>query len=153
MKKAWQITCLSFIGMGLFTMIHSFAYPYHDKLGPGPGFFPFWMALITMGLSSVLFVQTTWGSVVEKPNATLVPDRAGSMRILAVLGALVVCLFLLDPLGFRLSLLLFLLFLPFALGWRKWWMIAIFAVIGSFGVFHVFYYWLKTPLPIGVFGI
>jgi hypothetical protein len=27
------------------------------------------------------------------------------------------------------------------------------ALAGSFGVFHVFYYWLKVPLPIGVFGI
>ena len=31
--------------------------------------------------------------------------------------------------------------------------IALTAVAGSFGVFHVFYYWLKVPLPIGEFGI
>jgi putative tricarboxylic transport membrane protein len=24
---------------------------------------------------------------------------------------------------------------------------------GSFGVFHVFYYWLKVPLPIGALGL
>jgi putative tricarboxylic transport membrane protein len=23
----------------------------------------------------------------------------------------------------------------------------------SFGVFHVFYYWLKVPLPVGAFGL
>jgi putative tricarboxylic transport membrane protein len=28
-----------------------------------------------------------------------------------------------------------------------------FVLAASFGVFHVFYYWLKVPLPIGTFGI
>ena len=27
------------------------------------------------------------------------------------------------------------------------------ALAGSFGVFHVFYHWLKVPLPIGEFGL
>jgi hypothetical protein len=36
---------------------------------------------------------------------------------------------------------------------RNWWVTAVFAVAGSFGVFHAFYYWLKVPLPIGIFGI
>jgi hypothetical protein len=59
----------------------------------------------------------------------------------------------LNPLGFRVSLLLFLFFLPIFLGVRNWLVIPILAVAGSFGVFHVFYYWLKLPLPIGIFGI
>ena len=29
----------------------------------------------------------------------------------------------------------------------------LFALAGSFGVFHVFYHWLKVPLPMGVLGI
>jgi hypothetical protein len=31
--------------------------------------------------------------------------------------------------------------------------IAATALLGSFGVFHVFYHWLKVPLPIGQLGI
>jgi putative tricarboxylic transport membrane protein len=27
------------------------------------------------------------------------------------------------------------------------------ALVGSFGVFHVFYYWLKVPLPLGTLGL
>jgi hypothetical protein len=27
------------------------------------------------------------------------------------------------------------------------------ALAGSFGVFHVFFYWLKVPLPIGMLGL
>ena len=40
-----------------------------------------------------------------------------------------------------------------ALGVRTWWVVAAFAAAGSFGVFHVFYHWLKVPLPIGALGI
>ena len=87
------------------------------------------------------------------PRRLSCPSATGAVRILLIMGALVVCLVLLDPLGFRISLFLFLLFLPFGLGMRSWWVILIFAALGSFGIFHVFYYWLKIPLPIGVFGI
>jgi hypothetical protein len=111
------------------------------------------MSLITGALSLALFFQTTWGRSLANPTATLLPEREGARRIIVIMVGLVGCLALLDPLGFRISLLLLLLFLPFGLGMRNWWVILIFAVAGSFGIFHVFYYWLKTPLPIGVFGI
>ena len=153
MKRTWQVTCMAFVALSIFTMVLSFEYPYHDKLGPGPGFFPFWMSLITGILSLALFFQTTWGRSMADVNATLLPGREGARRIIVIMVGLVGCLALLDPLGFRISLLLFLLFLPFGLGMRNWWVILIFALAGSFGIFHIFYYWLKTPLPIGVFGI
>jgi putative tricarboxylic transport membrane protein len=145
--------CVAFAALSLATLILSFEYPYKDKLGPGPGFFPLWMAIITGGLSIALFCQITFTKTAPYGSNRLLPNREGGRRILAVLAALVVCIFLLDPLGFRLSLFLFLLFLPPALGVRNWWATAVLAVAGSFGVFHAFYYWLKVPLPIGIFGI
>ena len=81
------------------------------------------------------------------------PERQGAWRIIIILVALLACVALLEPLGFRISLFLFLLFLPLGLGERNWWVTLIFAVAGSFGIFHVFYYWLKVPLPMGMFGI
>ena len=43
--------------------------------------------------------------------------------------------------------------LLFVLGVRSLPMMAGLPMVFSFGVFHVFYYWLKVPLPIGAFGI
>jgi hypothetical protein len=100
-----------------------------------------------------LLVQTSMAKRAPTDATALMPERQGAMRILIILVSLVGCTALLDPLGFRISLFLFLLFLPFGLGMRNWWVMLIFAVLGSFGIFHAFYYWLKTPLPIGVFGI
>jgi uncharacterized membrane protein len=111
------------------------------------------MGLITGVLSLALLGQITFTKSAPYGNNTLLPNREGGKRILAVLIALAICLALLDFLGFRLSLLLFLISLPPALGVRNWWVTAVFAVAGSFGVFHAFYYWLKVPLPIGIFGI
>ena len=153
MKRAWQIGCIAFLAFAIFWLVVSFEYPYKDRLGPGPGFFPFWLSLITGGLALALLVQTSLARSSAEGSAALLPERPGAVRILAVLGALVGSLALLDPLGFRISLFLFLFFLPFALGERTWWITLIFAAAGSFGVFHVFYYWLKVPLPVGVLGI
>ena len=43
--------------------------------------------------------------------------------------------------------------LLFILGARSPIAIALTALAGSFGVFHVFYHWLKVPLPIGELGL
>jgi len=153
MKRAWQIACLSFVILAIFWLALSFEYPYKDRLGPGPGFFPFWLSLITGALALALLFQTSLAKSSADSSATLLPERQGALRILFILVALVGNLALLDPLGFRISLFLFLLFLPLSLGVRNWLYTLLFAIAGSFGVFHVFYYWLKVPLPVGVLGI
>jgi len=153
MKRAWQITCIAFVALSIFTIVLSFEYPYKDKLGPGPAFFPIWLSIITGALALALFIQTTWGGGVADAAAKLLPERQGAWRIIIILFALLACLALLEPLGFRITLFLFLLFLPLALGVGNWWGTLIFAVAGSFGIFHIFYYWLKVPLPMGMFGM
>jgi hypothetical protein len=50
-------------------------------------------------------------------------------------------------------MLLFIAGLLFALGARSPFAILLTALAGSFGVFHVFFYWLKVPLPIGALGL
>lgn len=152
-KRAWQIACLAFAALAVLTLVLSRQYAYTDRLGPGPGFFPVWMGVVTGVLSLALLVQTAVGHPAARSSAPLLPDRPGALRILAILAALVGSVALLDPLGFRISLFLFLFFLPLALGARSRWLTLVFAVAGSFGVFHVFYYWLKVPLPVGVLGL
>lgn len=153
MKRAWQIGCIAFMALSAITIFFSFDYPYQDRLGPGPAFFPVWLSLITGGLALALFIQTTWGKSMADVSAALLPDRQGAWRILLIMIGLLGCLVLLEPLGFRITLFLFLLLLIMGLGAGNWWVTLIIAVTGSFGVFHVFYYWLKVPLPMGMLGI
>lgn len=153
MRKAWQIASVAFIAAAGLMLVMSFAYAYHDRLGPGPGFFPFWLALITGGLAFGLLFQTSMVKSAELSVPAPLPDRAGALRVLYILVALGVVLALFEFLGFRISLFLFLLFLPRALGARNWLLIALVAAAGSFGIFHLFYYWLKVILPMGILGI
>ena len=81
------------------------------------------------------------------------PDRAGAWRAAALLGGLVLSALLLEPAGFRVTAFVVTAALLVALGVRRPVVIAAFAVVASFGLFHVFYHWLKVPLPVGPFGV
>ena len=87
------------------------------------------------------------------PTGSILPNRQAALQAGGVLVALIAAAALLEPLGFRLTMLLFIAGLLLALGARSPTAIVLTALAGSFGVFHVFFYWLKVPLPIGALGI
>ena len=123
-----------------------------DRLGPGPGFFPFWLSLLGAGLAVAIWV----GAFRSRPEAEaepLWPRGAGIGRIFAILGAIAAAAALLDPLGYRLTALLFLGALAPLLGARSPIAIAAVALVGSFGVYLVFNDWLDVILPVGPFGV
>jgi hypothetical protein len=76
-----------------------------------------------------------------------------ALQAIGVLVALTAAAALFEPLGYRLTTLPFIAALLLILGARSPIAIALTALAGSFGVFHVFYHWLKVPLPIGEFGL
>lgn len=66
MKRGWQLATLGlivFAGLALVigwfgaTFINARPLPYSDTLGPGPGFFPFWLSVITLFLGFALLVE------------------------------------------------------------------------------------------------
>jgi len=131
----------------------AYGYALKDALGPGPGFFPFWLGLIGAALSLDLLAQSWRGRAIGGGAEVLWPDRAGGLRAAALLGGVALYALLLEPAGFRLAALVVTAALLFALGVRRPVAIAAFALVASFGLFHVFYHWLKVPLPIGPFGL
>ena len=153
MRRGWQVACVCLLGIFIPALITSLGYSLTDALGPGPGFFPFWLSLIGIALTGTMLVQLARGRVFADAAAELLPDRQAALQAGAVLVALTVAGALLEPLGFRLTMLPFIAGLLIVLGARSLIAIALTAIAGSFGVFHVFYYWLKVPLPIGALGI
>jgi putative tricarboxylic transport membrane protein len=119
---------------------------YLSSLGPGPGFFPFWLGLGLAALAVVWLVQATTGPD-EAPPEPLVPSRGGLLRIVAIVAALALFAALVDVLGFRLTMLAFLLLLLLALGRPPLPVTLAIAVVGSFGVYHAFTAGLHVPLP------
>ena len=152
MQRGWQVACLCLLGVFLAALVTSLGYSLFDALGPGPGFFPFWLSLLGAGLSAAILLQVTRAAPGGEAVAIL-PGRCAALQAALVIVALVVAAALLEPLGFRLTMLPFIAGLLLALGARSAAGVSLTALAGSFGVFHVFYHWLKVPLPIGLFGL
>ena len=152
-KLGWQIACLCLLGVFLPALVTSLGYSLTDALGPGPGFFPFWLSLIGAVLSAVMLAQVTLARTDDAIAISVAPDRQAALRAVGVLIALTAAAALFEPLGYRLTMLPFIAGLLLILGARSPIAISLTALAGSFGVFHVFYHWLKVPLPIGEFGL
>ena len=152
-RQAWRIASATFVLVALAALIESLRYGFLDRLGPGPGFFPTCISVVMGAVALALLWRGGRPEGAPDDADGAVPRGDEAWRVLRVLVGLLAALMLLGPLGFRLTMLLFLLYLPLSLGARSVWAISVLALAGSFGVFHVFYYWLRVPLPIGGFGI
>jgi putative tricarboxylic transport membrane protein len=154
MKRPYQVMSAVFFVFAIFIFWQSLELRYYTSLGPGPGFFPAWLSGFLALLSAVMFYQATW----RKPGREPMPvdffaSRVGYFRIVAIIVATTFVVVTMDSLGFRISILAYLLFLLFTLGRVNLIVTALVALAGSFGVYHVFVNWLAVPLPIGMFGI
>jgi putative tricarboxylic transport membrane protein len=199
-RRGRLVACVCLLGIFMAALVTALDYSLIDALGPGPGFFPFWLSLVGGGLTLAILVETARspdsplavvpresggpskpgiegkplrGHAPQRPPGLLgppvkpgedkprspdvsidiLPDRQAALQAASVLIALGAAALLIEPLGFRLTMLAFIAGLLAALGARSPTAILITALAGSFGVFHVFYYWLKVPLPIGAFGL
>ena len=150
MKRGWQAASVAMLVLFAYFAYESLQLSLRDALGPGPGFFPFWLSVIGAVLSLLLLGQLKLGRA-DLGAETLSFD--GVRSVVLVLIGLIAATAMLNLAGFRLSMLLFNAYVLIALGVRNWIVIAVFAGAGSFGVYHIFYDLLKVPLPEGIFGI
>jgi putative tricarboxylic transport membrane protein len=149
-RRGRLVACVCLLGIFVAALVTSLDYSLVDALGPGPGFFPFWLSLIGAALTVAVSIQTARSR--DLATLSILPNRQAALRAGAVLVALMLAAALLEPLGFRLTMLVFIAGLLLVLGARSPSAILLTALAGSFGVFHVFFYWLKVPLPIGALG-
>jgi putative tricarboxylic transport membrane protein len=140
MKRGWQAAAFVLLAIFAFFAFESLQLSLRDALGPGPGFFPFWLSVAGGVLGLILLVQLHRENESEPLKFELRP-------VVLVLAGLIVATAALEVLGFRLSMLALLAYLLIALGVRNWLAITVFAVMGSFGVFHAFTRLLKVQLP------
>jgi putative tricarboxylic transport membrane protein len=132
-------------------IVTSLDYSLFDALGPGPGFFPFWLSVVGVVLTIGILIEDARTEFAEE--GPILPRGAAAWQAAAVLLALAATAVLLEPLGFRVTMLLFTGALLLVLGARSIATVALVSIAGSFGVFHLFYHWLKVPLPVSPFGI
>jgi putative tricarboxylic transport membrane protein len=141
--------------VGVAALIGSLSLGYWTELGPGPGFFPFWLGVLltVLGSSWLGLELRAWhrhrsGEAVHLPAGEdeEVPDYS-LPTVVAIVVSLCVLAACLEVVGYQLSMLVFLLFHLMVLGRRGPLLSIVLAVVGSFGVFVVFTQWLGVPLP------
>jgi putative tricarboxylic transport membrane protein len=152
-RGGWQLASACLFGLFAVALFAALEFPLLDELGPGPGFFPFWLSLAGGVLAVLLFLEVTRDPALAADDTAVLPVGGGAVRVMAVLGSLVVAAAVIEPLGYRLTTFFFIGGLLIFLGVRSPLALVPCALLGSFGVFHVFYHWLKVPLPVGWFGV
>jgi len=153
MRLGWQVTSVVMLLICVVTGWEAHNLALFDKLGPGPGFFPFWLALIGAVLCTVILAQVTVARPNGEADTSLFPRGANARAAASILVMTGIAAALLDFLGFRLTITAFSVGLLLALGERRWWLIVVFALIAGFGLFQLFNNWLDVLLPVGEFGI
>jgi putative tricarboxylic transport membrane protein len=143
MKRGWQAAVAVLLVVFAFFAFESLRLSLRDALGPGPGFFPFWLSVAGGALALVLLGQVAKGAVDFETQALKFELRPVAL----VLAGLALATALLEVFGFRIAMLLMLPYLLIVLGMRNWVSIVLFTLAGSFGVYHLFSGLLKVPLP------
>lgn len=146
MRRVCQVAGLCFLALSLFVVWKSFGMKYYSSFGPGPGFFPFWLGTLLAVLSAAWVIQVTFGAT-EPMQEGFIPNRAGKISIVAVLIALILVTWLMEIIGFCLTMFVFQLFLLAVLGKQNKVVAVLIAAVGSFGVFYAFEHWLGIRLP------
>lgn len=130
--------------------VQSLKLRYYTPLGPGPGFFPLWLSIAMAACSIGLIVQTLRGKF-ESTGESIWPEREGWIKLLSVLGALVATVLLLEPLGYRITMLVVYAFLLHVLYRGHYVALVLVSTLGSFGLYYLFEL-LQVPLPAGPFA-
>ncbi|MGE0798549.1 MAG: tripartite tricarboxylate transporter TctB family protein [Lautropia sp.] len=150
MRRPHLVLAVALFGLAAFVGFAARELDYMTPLGPGPGFFPLWLAGLLALLAVLLFVDAA-----RRPREALpagfVPAAADARRLGLVLAVLIVATAMLPTVGFALSMLALNLAVLAALGRRGLGATAI-SLLGSFGVAYLFTTWLAVPLPKGWLG-
>lgn len=151
MTRVHQAASLLIIAFSCWVGFEAVKMTYWTSIGPGPGFFPFWLALLMGVLSAIWFVQL-WLRPLPGKARDMVPSRIGCVRIASLVISVLLFGLALEKVGFSVSMFLFLLFLLVALGRQSVFVTLAISTIGSFGVFYLFSHFLKVPLPASSIG-
>ncbi len=119
-----------------------------DASRPGPGFFPFWLAVALCAVGIALVFQPDPGR--EQVASAPAPLRRGKV-ILTLLGGLGYAL-VVEPLGFTATTFVFLLFLLLVIESHQWIASLVISAVTAAASYVLFKVWLAVQLPVGPWG-
>ncbi|WP_033296235.1 tripartite tricarboxylate transporter TctB family protein [Amycolatopsis jejuensis] len=152
MRRQYLVFGAVILAVAVVVCVQSAALVIWTPIGPGPGFF----TVILGAILGLLALGVMWehrkpdGAEPRREKQTV---RRRPPRVWLVVGALVVIPFVLEPLGFRLTILALLLYLLLFVERRRVLGSVLVAVGTSALSFYLFSDLLAVPLPVGLLGV
>jgi hypothetical protein len=149
-RRADRITGAALLALGVaFSAGALEHYAYWGENGPGPAFLPFWLGAVMSVLAAALLIGALRSS---DPGEAWLPRGEGRRRLVLVLVATTALVALLNVLGMIVATVVFLVVVMRMLDRHPWPLaIAVALAVAGFN-FLVFTFWLRVPLPVGIFG-
>lgn len=145
MKKWERLGALALLGTGAGAAIEAVRLGFGTMNVPGPGFLPFWLALL-LAVTAGIYLVSLFGE--DPAPVAFWPDRTWLRPVLSV-AIMLLYATLLDRLGFALAtLLLFVLWL-LVIERERPLLIGLVSVAGTLAAYTIFTVLLKVPLPTG----
>lgn len=152
MKSKDALSSIACFSGGLAAAYQGYNLEIGSLSDPGSGFIFFWLGVIIVGLSGIVFFQA-----LRKPHRARAPEALFNppdlKRILIIIAVLVVYAGTLEYLGFVISTLFVMLFLFKLMGPQSWRTAIIGALVSSISAYLVFDIWLGCTLPSGLLQI
>lgn len=143
----WAGIVIALVGGAFFLAAQRIFVPGAGSDLLGPRAFPTWLSVMIMVLGAMLTARVVIGRAQRGPGP-------GELRILGRLTAAIVAYgVLFHPLGFLLSTVLFLAYLFWLLGERRYWLTAVVSICVSLVLYMGFQVYLDVGLPKGLLGI
>ena len=124
-------------------------------VGPGPGYFPFWICMILAGLTIYWLVQVTMRPGEAIPKGFL-PDREAGLMFGLTFVAMIIFTAVMTSVGFPIAMFVFNLVMVTALGKRTLRNMIYYTIFAA-GVTAFFYVvfgqWLEVAFPHAEIGI
>lgn len=150
MKRPYQIAGVVLLLFSAYIGRESLELKFYTTLGPGPGFFPFWLSVLMGLLAANMLYQATFKDAGPMPE-DFYASRVGYLRAIAVCVSMVGVVILMERIGFRWTMALFFAFLLMTLGRPNPADAVLVVIAGSLGTFRLFNNSLQVPLPVGPF--
>ena len=144
--KSDQVSGLLLLALALWIGWLNRAFPVGSLSDPGPGYVPLLLAIVFGGIGLMI---AAFGGRSEPLQAIQWPEAG---RAAVILIACAVATFALERIGYRLSIMVFLVFFLGVVERKRPLVVALVAAGFSLGSFYVIGDLLRVPLPRGPWG-
>ncbi|MBN1103445.1 MAG: tripartite tricarboxylate transporter TctB family protein [Deltaproteobacteria bacterium] len=145
--KIDQISGLVLVALALYICLHVvMVLPVGNHYRPGPGYFPLLLAAILGVCGIIVFFSG------QSSPAFRSVDWPGAKKAFYIGLCCLFAVYAIEPLGYRLTILIILLFLFGVVERHKWWVTLALSLGLAFGTYSVFRGFLNVPLPEGMLG-